>query len=1140
MGRTAEYATRARELGIDHVAITDHGVMYGAMEWYRAAQKTGLHPIIGVEAYLAEGSARAKERKSYHLLLLAENEQGYRNLLRLSTLAQLEGYYYRPRVDLEMLGAHHAGIVATSACLGGPVANNFLHHRPEAGREYAGKLAEIFGKDRFYIELQDHGIEDQIRVNGDLIGLARSLDLPLVATNDVHYCKQEDAPAQDLLVCVQTNSTLNDPKRLKSESNQLFLKSPEEMAGLFRDVPEAISNTIRIAEMCSLDLEFRGYHLPQFPVPAGETADRYLETLCRAGAERKYGHVSGPVAERLAYEIGIIREMGFADYFLVVWDFVRFARENGILVGPGRGSAAGSIVTYALDITALDPLKYDLIFERFLNPARISMPDIDIDFADDGRDRVIEYVVAKYGSDRVAQIVTFGTMAAKASVRDVGRAMGRSFGEIDRVAKLIPVGPAVTIESAIAKVPELRAMYEAEESVREVIDAARKVEGIARHASTHAAGVVISKDVLVEHVPLQRAGGKSEGSITTQFPMGQLEDLGLLKMDFLGLRTLTVLGKAVALLQQSGHDISLETIPLDDPVAYDLLRRGETTGVFQLEGGTTTHMTVDVAPNTFEDLIALMALIRPGPMEMAPDYISRKHGRTPIDYMHPDMEPILRETYGVALYQEQVMRIANVLAGFSMSEGDGLRKAMGKKLPEEMAKYRDRFVSGCVERGTARRLAEEIFAMIERFAGYGFNKAHSAAYAVIAAQTAYLKANFPVEFMAALMSSELGNTDRIVALMAECRRAGIAVCPPSINRSDVEFGVEIDGGGEKVVRFGLAAVKNVGEGAVRSIVACRAEQPGNQFANLSSLCEAIDWSLINRRAVESLAKAGALDDLGTRGGILATLDSAIAAAQKRQRASARGQMDLFGGAAPADTAPILVDDVEVSRQQLLAWEKELLGTYMSDHPLSDILRRWQRTATGQRSCEIAQLESRGVNTTVRLLAMVATIRRIQTKSDRTMAIATVEDLSGRIEVVVFPDVFERYGGLLTDGAILEVQGKVDRRGESLQIVSDTLSADIALGDMEPEAHDIVAVRFGLCPDSWAEIRAMQRVDEILRRHEGSSPVELEIPAAGGRWRVLRSRTLRVEWSPQLQSELLSVLGVARASLQAPELERIAS
>jgi DNA polymerase-3 subunit alpha len=731
----------------------------------------GLHPIVGVEAYLAEGSARARERKSYHLLLLAENETGYRNLLKLSTLAQLEGYYYRPRMDLEMLTEHGAGLIATSACLGGPVANNYLHGRPDVAQEFAGKLAEIFGPGRFFIELQDHGLADQARVNGDLITLARTLDLPLVATNDVHYCGQEDASAQDLLVCIQTNTTLNDPKRLKSESDQLFLKSPEEMSRIFQDVPEAISNTIRIAEMCSLDLDFRGYHLPEFPIPEGFTPDTYLESLCRDGLRLRYGHVSGDVETRMAYELDVIRGMGFANYFLVVWDFIRFAREQGILVGPGRGSSAGSIVTYGLGITALDPLKYDLIFERFLNPSRISMPDIDIDFADDRRGEVIDYVVEKYGSDRVAQIVTFGTLAAKAAVRDVGRAMGRSFGETDRVAKLIPVGPGITIESALTKVPELRSMYDDDETVRELIDSARKVEGIARHASTHAAGVVISRDPLVQHVPLQRAGGKSEGDVTTQYPMAQLEDLGLLKMDFLGLRTLTVLGKAVSLLRADGHDISLEMIPLDDPKSYELLRRGETAGIFQLEGGTTSRMTVEVAPAHFDDLTALMALIRPGPMAMAPDYISRKHGRTPIEYVHPEVEPILRETYGIALYQEQVIRIANVLAGFSMSEGDGLRKAMGKKLPEQMAKYKDRFVSGCGERGIEKRLAADIFAMVERFAGYGFPKAHSAAYAVIAAQTAYLKANHPVEFMAALLSSELGNTDRIVALLANAGAA---------------------------------------------------------------------------------------------------------------------------------------------------------------------------------------------------------------------------------------------------------------------------------------------------------------------------------------------------------------------------------
>lgn len=1139
MGRTKEYASRALELGIKHIAVTDHGVMYGAMEWYRTAKAAGINPIVGVEAYLSEGKASAKERKSYHLLLLAENESGYRNLLKLSTLAQLEGYYYRPRIDLDMLGAHSAGLIATSACLGGPVANNFLHGRPELARDYAGKLADIFGPERFFIELQDHGIADQIKVNGDLIPLARSLNLPLVATNDVHYCNQEDASAQDLLVCIQTNTTLSDAKRLKSESDELYLKSPEEMARRFDSIPEAISNTIRIAEMCSLDLDFRGYHLPEFPLPAGFDPDSYLEHLCRQGAEGRYGHVSGAVETRLLYELDVIKGMKFANYFLVVWDFIRFAREQGILVGPGRGSSAGSIVTYSLEITGLDPLKYDLIFERFLNPSRISMPDIDIDFADDRRSEVIDYVVQKYGSDRVAQIVTFGTLGAKAAVRDVGRAMGKAFGDTDRVAKLIPVGPGISIDSALSKVPELQTMYDSDESVRELIDSARKVEGISRHSSTHAAGVVISRDPLVQHVPLQRAGGKSEGDITTQFPMAQLEDLGLLKMDFLGLRTLTVLGRAVTLLQKAGHDISLESIPLDDVKAYELLQRGETTGVFQLEGGSTTRMTVDVAPGQFDDLVALMALIRPGPMAMAPDYISRKHGRAEIEYIHPEVEPILRETYGVALYQEQVIRIANVLAGFSMAEGDGLRKAMGKKLPEQMAKYRDRFVAGCGERNIEKKLAGEIFALIERFAGYGFPKAHSAAYAVIAAQTAFLKANFPVEFMAALLSSELGNTERIVALLAECRRSGIAVLPPCVNRSDVDFSVETHDG-NLAVRFGLAAVKNVGAAAVASVVQQRREQPEGMFTSLSAMCEAVDWSHVNRRLMESLGRAGALDALGNRGGILESLEPAIAAAQKRQRATARGQMDLFGAAAAETTSITEVPPTELATRQMLEWEKELLGTYMSDHPLAEVQRGVMATPEGRYFCEVGQLEAREMGTMVRVLAMVEGVRRITTKSNKTMAIASVEDLSGQVEVVLFPEAYERHSVDLKEGSILDIRGKVEKRGEALQIVCESLSLDLPASAPALPDVETVVLRFAAAVDEWADIRTMQEADAVLVRHEGHCPVVIILPIADGSARVLRSRSRRVEWSTDLERDLSLLTGIAGVELYAPPAARLAS
>ena len=1133
MGRTAEYVARAKEVGLHHLAVTDHGVMYAAMEWYKALSKAGLHPIVGIEAYLAEGSASARERKSYHLLLLAENETGYRNLLRLSSRAMLEGYYYRPRVDLDMLAEHGSGIVATSACLGGPVANNILHGRPELARDYAGKLAEIFGRDRFFIEIQDHGIKEQLQVNRDLIPLARELNLPLVATNDVHYCNQNDAAAQEILVCVQTNTTLNDTKRLKAESDQLYLKSPDEMARLFGEVPDAVANTIRIAEMCHLDLGFKGYQMPDFPVPGGMPAEHYLEQLCREGVRRKYGHDDGVVGERLAYELGVIGSMGFTNYFLVVWDFVRFAKENGILVGPGRGSAAGSIVTYALDITALDPLKYDLIFERFLNPSRISMPDIDIDFADDRRSEVIDYVVAKYGADRVAQIVTFGTLAAKAAVRDVGRAMGRTFAETDRVAKLIPTGPGITIESAMGKVPELKTLYDGDPTVQELIDAARKVEGVARHASTHAAGVVISRDPLVDHVPVQRAGGKSEGELTTQFPMGELEGLGLLKMDFLGLKTLTVLGKAVELLRRRGEDISLETIPLDDGKTYECLCRGETVGVFQLEGGMTTRMTIDVAPKCFEDLIALMALIRPGPMEMAPDYIARKHGRTEIAYMHPEMEAILAETYGVALYQEQVIRIANVLAGFSMAEGDGLRKAMGKKLPEEMAKYRDRFLGGAADRGIAKALAGDIFDTIERFAGYGFNKAHSAAYAVIAAQTAYLKANYPVEFMAGLLSSEQGNTDKVVTFANECRRNGIPLLPPDINQSEVDFTVESLPEGRSGVRWGLAAVKNAGDGAVEAVVKARQAQPGGRFAHLEALCEGIDWASVNRRVVESLGRAGALDGFGPRGSVLAALETCIASGQRRQKAAARGQMGLFGGADPeAATTATPLPTVDVPQKQLLTWEKELLGLYLSAHPLHDVLGSAATTPPRGLS-RITDVGEKPAGQPVKLIAMVSSVRRITTRTNRTMAVAEIEDLSGSIEVVAFPDLFERCGEVLQPDAILEFGAKVDRRGESLQLVCESVSATLSALPVAPVARRRVHVSLAAADDPWVDIEMMQEVDDRIRQFEGDDDIVFHVAQRGGRTVRLRSRSRRVEWCPALEQVLLGLRGVQRVMAEEP-------
>jgi DNA polymerase-3 subunit alpha len=1122
MGRIDQYIARAKQHGMQHIAISDHGVMYGALEWYEAVKAAELHPIVGVEAYLAETSMKARERKNYHLLLLAENETGYRNLLKLTSKAALEGFYYRPRIDLDLLQQHHEGVIATSACLGGPVANNFLHNQPEKARDFAGKLAEIFGPDHFYIEVQDHGLKEQQQVNQDLIPLARSLDLPLVATNDVHYCAEADAAAQDILVCVQTNTTINDTKRLKQDTNQLYFKSADEMARIFGHLPEAMSNTIRIAEMCSLDLGFKGYHLPEFDVPVGFDSETYLRHLCTQGVLQKYGTAEGKVGERLDYELGVINSMGFTNYFLIVWDFVKFAKDNGILVGPGRGSSAGSIVTDALNITGLDPLKYELIFERFLNPSRISMPDIDIDFADERRGEVIEYVVRKYGDDRVAQIVTFGKLKAKASLRDVGRAMGYSFGDTDRVARLVPNDPKTTIDKALASVPELAKLYDGDDAVRELIDTAKKVDGLSRHSSTHAGGVVISRDPLIEHVPLQYAGGKSGGEVTTQFTMEHLEGLGLLKMDFLGLRTLSVLGRAVELARQSGHDISLESIPMEDDLAYEMLRRGETVGVFQLEGGSTTRMTIDVAPENFDDLTALMALIRPGPMQMAPEYIARRHGRMEIEYLHEGMAPILKQSYGVALYQEQVMQIASALAGFSMAEADGLRKAMGKKLPAVMAKFKDRFIEGCVGNGITRKLAQEIFDMIERFAGYGFPKAHSAAYAVIAAQTAYLKAHYPVEFMAALMSTEIGNTEKNVFNIAECRRVGIPVLPPDINHSDFAFTVELNDEGVGSVRFGLGAIKGVGAGAIAAIVAARKEQPDGVFPSLDALCNAIDWSAVTRKVLELLAKVGALDVFGERNAVLTALEGVIASAQARHKAAAKGQIGLFGAEMLAEASGVagaLPNVPAADHHEVLRWEKESLGLYLSAHPLNLVLESGLPDGVHL----IAGLADLPPNHPVHLIGMVNTIRRITTKTNRTMAVITLEDLSGTIELVAFPDTYERYTSQWIEDRILDVRGKVDFRNDAPQVIGEEVTDDIPILPKAAPSLPAVEVSLPLTGERWRDIELMQALDGLLRRHEGEQEVRIVLKR-GSKRQSLRSRSRRVEWSDGLAAELSALLG----------------
>ena len=1131
MGRVDDYIANAQQMGMNHMAVTDHGVMYGSMDWYKAATKAGMHPIMGMEAYLAEGSASESNRKNYHLLLLAENETGYRNLIKLASQASLEGFYYRPRVDMEMLQRHHEGIIATSACLGGPVANNFLNHQPEKARSYAGALAEIFGKERFYIELQDHGLAEQHMTNKAMLELSKSLDLPLVATNDVHYCNQHDASAQDILICVGTNTNINNPNRLKQDTDQFYLKSPEEMALLFPDHPEALSNTIRIAEMCNVNLEFGGYQLPDFETPNGLSSEEYLRQLCTEGVMQKYGTMDGAIGERLDYELGVIANMGFTNYFLIVWDFVSFAKRNGILVGPGRGSAASSIVTYSLDITGLDPLKHNLMFERFLNPSRISMPDIDIDFADDRRGEVIEYVVQKYGEDRVAGIGTFGTLKAKAAIKDCARAMEYPISEANRIAGMVPADPKATIDKTLEEVPEFAAAYKNEPAVKELIDTARKVEGLSRHPGKHAAGVVISRDPLVEHVPLQLTG-KGRTDVTTQWTQGHLEDLGLLKMDFLGLKTLTVLGRAVDLANQAGAEITLDEIPMEDEKAFALLQRGDTFGVFQLEGGMTTRMTVDVKPKSFDDIIALMALIRPGPMELAPDYIGRKHGRLKIEYPHPTLETVLEETYGVALYQEQVMLIANVLAGFSMAEADGLRKAMGKKLPAVMMEYKERFVQGAAENNISEKDANNVWDMIEKFAGYGFVKSHSAAYGVIAAQTAYMKAHYPAQFMAALMSTEIDSSEKTVTNVAECIKAGIPVLPPDINKSDIDFIVEKQEDGSEAVRFGLGAVKGVGRGALLSVIGARNERDDKHFPTLDAVCDAMDWNSGNKRMIDSLAKAGVLDEYGHRAQVLVGMEQLASAAQKRQKAKNRGQMDMFGQLI-ADTSeeelgttlPI-VD--EADQKQILEWEKEVLGLYISSHPIREIVG--DQLPFGFRT--IMAINGMTSEQSAKIVAMIKSVRRITTKTNKTMAVVEVEDLTGSIEVVIFPNKYGEASEFLEPDQILVIEGKVEERGEQKQMLLESMSRNLPTPVVPKVAEPTVVIDVQISGDKIQDIDKLQQLERIAREFWGPYPLELMVRFQGT-VRPFKSRSLTVEFSDAFRDAVEEMLGAESVWLREP-------
>ncbi|RJX18671.1 MAG: DNA polymerase III subunit alpha [Desulforudis sp.] len=1073
--RIKDLVARAAGAGMPAMALTDHGSMFGIVDFYRACRKAEIKPILGCEVYVAPRQMSDRQSgiddKMTHLVLLAENEQGYRNLLAVVSYGYIHGFYYKPRVDKELLARHHEGLIALSGCLAGEVANLILKGEPEKALESVAEYRDIFGRDNYFLELQDHGLQEQIQVNRELIEIARRTGLAVVATNDIHYVNASDAEVQDILLCIQTGKTVDDPQRLRFDSKEFYFKTGMEMARLFTEVPTAVSNTLVIAERCNVSLDFDTYHLPEYQVPPRYDADGYLRELCFRGARERYGAINETIQKRLDFELNVISEMRYSSYFLIVWDFIRFAREREVLVGPGRGSAAGSLVAYALGITNLDPLPYGLLFERFLNPERVSMPDIDIDFCYERRSEVIDYVFEKYGRDCVAQIITFGTMAAKAAVRDVGRALGMPYGEVDRVAKLIPAELGVTIDKALAT-PELKTLYDDDPQVAKLIDMARALEGTPRHASIHAAGVVIAREKLTSYLPLYRT---TDGVVATQFAKETVEDLGLLKMDLLGLRTLTVIGDAVKMIREKrGIKLDIDRIPLDDFPSYDLLGRGETVGVFQLESSGMRGILKEMKPESFEDVIALVALYRPGPLGsgMVEDFIKRKHGEIPVKYAHPKLEPILRDTYGVILYQEQVMRIASDLAGFSLGEADLLRRAMGKKKPEIIAGLRSQFIDGARANQVDPNVAGQIFDLMAYFAGYGFNKSHSAAYALIAYQTAYLKANYPLEYMAALLTSVRDSADKIGVYVEECRRMGIEVLPPDVNESLETFTTS---GGK--LRFGLAAVRNVGVAAVQAIIEAR-NQDG--FSSFADFAQRLDSRVMNRRILEGLVRSGAFASLGpSRAQLLAVLDEAVQLSQRAQKEKASNQLTLFGGWTGHQACTMAIPQVpEFPHKEILAMEKDALGLYISGHPLEDY-RDLLRAVTTANAGELGDMpQGKGVV----LGGLVTSVKRITTKKGAAMCFLDIEDLTGKVEVVVFPRTYEQYRENLTNDNVILVRGSVDitHHSDTVKILADQISG------VESEGAIKLTV-----PDGAPE--TVQKVISILDHYRGHCPVQIVAP-----------------------------------------------
>jgi len=1097
------------------LSLTDHGNMFGAIEFYQTARKNDIKPIIGVEAYVAPGNRKQRKysggisASSFHLVLLAKNFKGYQNLMRLVSIGYLEGFYYRPRMDKEILCEYSEGIVALSACLKGEVAYNFLRKGYDEAKRLAQEYLEIF-KDDFYLEIQNHGIKEEDEVRVGISELSKDLDVPLIVTNDIHYLRKDHYLPHDCLICLQTGKDRDDPKRLRYSTNEIYFKTPEEMEIAFPEYKHALARTMEVAEKCNLEIPENITYLPKFEIPATESVaslDDYLEEVVYKGAKMRFGEITPVIKERLDHELGIIKQMGYPGYFLIVMDFIKVAKEKGIPVGPGRGSAAGSLVSFCLEITNIDPLKYNLIFERFLNPERVTMPDIDIDFCYERREEIIAYVKNKYGEENVTQIITFGTMAARAVIRDVGRVLKVSYAEVDRIAKMIPPNPGMTLSKALEIVPELNQLSAQSEVYRELLEYSKVLEGLARHASTHAAGVVITPDALTNYTPLYRS---SNGDVTTQYDMKILESIGVLKMDFLGLRTLTVIQKALDTLKKNNIDLETSDIPLDDEETFKLFANGNAIGVFQFESSGMREYLRKLKPQVFEDLIAMNALYRPGPMDWIDDFIARKHGKKKIVYLHPLMEPILKETYGIVVYQEQVMRIASSLAGFSMGKADLLRRAMGKKKKELMAEQRQLFVQGCAVNNISKKLGNEIFDMMDKFAGYGFVKPHATCYALVAFHTAYLKSHHPAEFMAASISSEMNTSSRVVILIEECKRMGIRVKPPDVNESFHEFRVE-----DKDIRFGLGGVKNVGKAAIESIIRSRRDE--GSFKNIFDFCERVDSRQVNKKVLESLIKSGAMDFLeGHRAQKMKILETAINFAASYNSDKLRGQTNIFDeGDSGEKEYPNLPQIAEWSSSDMLGLEKEMLGFFVSGHPL-DKYRNEVRTFS---TASLETINEQKDGAEVRICGIVTESKTILDRKNKPMAFVTLEDFFGTIEIIVFASVYEKHRDHLEVDKMIVVSGKMSSR--------------------EEEQPKIICNSVALLENSWAQFGKnlhlsmnvigvddplLNQVSTILNENPGPCNLFINIQMAENQKKTIKSRKLKIKPSVDLLTKLRDLLG----------------